>query len=118
MTTILLDEPIRYTSTGISDDLTGGADTLVGVRSVWPEQTARTFESERDSFEALLPTLMTTHAGQHVVIQNGIVVDQDVSRQRLLKRFFGVVHGNDPVYIGFVGPQRAVRVPTPFFRRP
>jgi len=118
MTTILLGEPIRYTSTGISNDLTGRVDTRVGVRSVWPEQTVRTFESERDAFETLLPTLMITHAGQHVVIQNGIVVDQDISRQRLLRRFFGRVHGDDPVYVGFVGSQRAVRIPTPFFHRP
>lgn len=75
-------------------------------------------ERERDAFDALLPMLRITHPGQHVVIQNGVVVDQDVSRQRLLRRFFGVVRGGEPVYIGFVGPQRAVRVPTPFFRRP
>jgi hypothetical protein len=92
-------------------------DTDQGVSSVWPEP-GRTFESERDAFRALLPTLKGTHAGQHVAIQNGVVVDQDPSRRTLLRRFFGGARGNDAVYIGFVGPQRAVRVPTPFFRRP
>ena len=94
-------------------------DTLTPAVVVWPEKIPRTFESERDAFEALLPTLKITHSGHHVAIQNGAVVDQDISRQRLLRRFFGrAERAGEPVYIGFVGPQRSVRIPTPFFRRP
>lgn len=92
-------------------------DTLTTALSVWPEQTARTFENERDAFRALLATLQVTHPGEHVVIQNGAVADHDVSRPRLLRRFFGQDR-QEPVYIGFVGPRRVARVPTPLFRRP
>lgn len=83
----------------------------------WPEATdpPSTFEHERAAFFVLLPNL-AEYVGRFVAIHRAQVVDADVSQRGLAQRFFAK-HGNVPVYIGFVGRRRPVRVPTPIIRR-
>jgi len=74
------------------------------------------FLREKCAFIGLLPSLVATHLGQYVAVHDGKVVDADPSQRALVGRFFERFGDEASVYIGFVGPPPAVRVPTPFFR--
>jgi hypothetical protein len=87
----------------------------VVFRSVYPS-AARTHDDEKQAFLSMLPMLRARHPGKHVIIENGLVADADESRRALVRRFFSQPRYL-PVYIGFVGPQRPVRIPTPRIQR-
>jgi hypothetical protein len=77
---------------------------------------ARTYADEKDAFRALRLMLQSRYPGEYVAVANGEVYGHDPSRWKLAQRFFGE-RRQGPVYIGFVGQQQVIRVPTPFIRR-
>ena len=78
--------------------------------------TPRTFLDERSAFLSLLPALRSRYPGQYVAVANGDVVVHGISRRDVTRRFFA--GGKGPVYIGPVGPRKAVRQASPFRSRP
>lgn len=74
------------------------------------------FEREQAAFELLRPTL-ERYRGQFVAIHNGQLRDFDLSRNALVRRFFRAHGEGASLYVGYIGSQPAVRVPTPLFRR-
>ncbi len=65
------------------------------------------FRLEEAAFVSMLPALRAKYDGRFVAVHNGVVVDSDVSRVELIRRFFNEF-GDTHVYIGFVGPQEPV----------
>ena len=119
MTTILLLEPIRHTSTGLSDNMTQRVDTFVGTPDTYPPiqpKAHRDYDDEKEAFLALQSMLQSRCPGEYVAIFNGTVYGHDRSHLRLVQRFFAE-KGQGPVYVGFVGPRPVLRIPTPIIRR-
>lgn len=81
-----------------------------------PPKVTRTYDDEKEAFASLRLVLQSRYPGEYVAIANGEVYGHDRSRLKLAQRFFAE-RGRGPVYIGFVGPQQVLRVPTPFIRR-
>ena len=81
-----------------------------------PAQATRTYDDEKEAFVSLRMMLQSRYSGEYVAIAHGEVYGHDRSRLRLAQRFFSE-RGQGPVYIGFVGRQQVLRVPTPFIRR-
>lgn len=120
---LVMNEPMRFASRGDTHVVLPRpyrADTFTTVSSSYPSAAPMTAPSsyaiEREAFRAMEPMLMARHAGEFVAIKGGQVVDHDRSRRALARRFFGA-HGNVPVCIAFVGPQRVLRQATPFRAR-
>ncbi|MBI4246342.1 MAG: hypothetical protein HY614_04050 [Candidatus Rokubacteria bacterium] len=116
--TVITNDPIQTESSGVSA-LRFKADTFVVTRSVFPEpplQAARGFADEKETFLSMLPLLHSRYAGEYVAVARGGIVDHDLSRLRLTRRFFSRFT-DTPVYIGLVGARDVARVPTPFIRR-
>lgn len=70
-------------------------------------------KGDRDyqAFLQLLPALLKTHAGQHVAIHDGKVVDCDIDDIALIKRVHAKV-GYVPIHVGLVvEPQPVARIP-------
>lgn len=65
------------------------------------------FRQEKAAFDALFPTLAPQFDGRFVAVHDGIVVDADVSREVLVRRFFEQF-GDVSVYIGYVGERRPI----------
>lgn len=120
MTTRILNEPIRRADNTLRGLLQFRADTITSCHaSTFPESrsiTVRTYDDEKEAFQSLRMMLESRHPGEYVAIKQGAVVDHDRSRLKLVQRFFGE-GGEGPVYVGFVGPQQVIRVPTPVIRR-
>ncbi len=96
------------------------ADQL-GINSAYPapreaEPGRRSFEDERETFNALLPVLWARYPGQYVAIYGGNIIGAGISRHDVTRRFFEE-HKSGPVYIGFVGPRRVIRQSSPFRSR-
>jgi len=70
------------------------------------------FEKEHAAFLELMPLLLPNYGGQFVAVHNSSVVDSDVSRAELVKRFFS--KRDVPVYIGYVGRTPVAYQVTPF----
>lgn len=71
------------------------------------------FEREHAAFNNLLPVLTARYGGRFVAIHKGSVVDSDISRGELVRRFFARF-GDVPVYIGYVGKPAVAYQVTPF----
>ena len=82
-----------------------------------PADDRTPFEREKAAFLATLPEL-GRYREHFVAMHNGRVVDSDVSRNVLVRRFFREHGEGASLYIGFVGVRPAVRVPTSFVSRP
>jgi hypothetical protein len=68
-------------------------------------------EREYTAFLRLLPELLKTHAGQHVAIHEGQVVDCGTDDIALIKRVHTRV-GYVPIHVGLVvEPQPVIRIP-------
>jgi hypothetical protein len=126
MTTTLLNWRPQSTSTDLPDTTMNRADTFTLTHAdtftlthVFPEiqsSAQRYYDDEKKAFSLMLPLLHARYSGEHVIIEHGVIADHDKSRRTLITRFFNQPR-HDPLYIGFVGPRRTVRVPTPRFRR-
>ncbi len=70
------------------------------------------WQREYQAFLRLKAPLLTTHAGQYVVVHDGAVVDSGPDDVALALRFFSQ-HGNVTVHIGLVtdGPEAVARIP-------
>lgn len=76
------------------------------------------FESEKSAFKRMYDELSKddSYMGKYVVVIGGKVVDSDSDKIRLAERTYDK-YGYLPIYIGYVGPQRFVEVPSPEARR-
>lgn len=122
MTIITTNEPsVAAVSTDMST-LERRADTFITWNVVYQYATAppspRTFLDEKQAFSSLLPMLYSRHSGQWVAISNAQVVAHGEDRKGVTRRFFAGGRTRGPVYIGFVGPTRALQQATPFRARP
>lgn len=82
---------------------TGAVIALGGFSpEVEVDNTDALFRQEKAAFTSLLPTLLPRYEGQFVAIHGGRVVDSDVSRVSLTRRFFKRF-SDTSVYIGYVG---------------
>lgn len=118
MTVHILNETIQSIEVRNTPQLSG-ADTFTDYRSFFPQScvsAARTYGDEKEAFRSLRMMLHSRYPGEYVAISGGAVYGHDRSRLRLAQRFFAE-RRQGPVYIGLVGPQRPLRVPTPFIRR-
>lgn len=119
MTTVVMNEPIRSDRTAVDSRsfiaaLIAVPAAPVPARYLTAFRT-RSFADEKAAFEALLPALLIEHPGEHVAISQGRVVQHGTSRREVIRRFFATATG--PVYVGYVGPSRAVRQLSPFRTR-
>lgn len=72
------------------------------------------FRQERAAFIEMLPILANQYGERFVAVHGGVVVDADVSRAALVRRFFERF-GDVPVYIGYMGQQAQIAYQvTPF----
>ena len=76
-------------------------------------QEIEEFDREHEAFVRLSPIVQTQHRGRFVAIHAGRIVDSDVNRQDLVKRFFER-NGNVSVYIGYIGESPVAYQVTPF----
>jgi hypothetical protein len=79
-----------------------------------PALNSSKWEEEQRAFLELRPTLLQSHAGKHVAVHDGKVVDFDEDRIALALRAYAKF-GYMPIYIGSVsGSARpTVRLPGP-----
>jgi hypothetical protein len=82
-----------------------------------PADDLTPFERERAAFFLKLRELMTTHAGEYVVISGGQVAAHGTSENETARRFFHDHPDAADVYIGFVGEQRPAYQIRPASRR-
>jgi hypothetical protein len=119
MTVHVLNETIQSIEVRNTPQLPG-VDTFTDYRSFFLPQSlptgARTYDDEKEAFRSLRMMLHSRYPGEYVAIAGGTLYGHDRSRLRLAQRFFNE-RGQGPVYIGFVGLQQVIRVPTPFIRR-
>ena len=80
-----------------------------------PADPPSSYESEREAFNQMLPNL-GQYSGQFVAIHRGEIAGNDRSQHELAQKFFAD-HPGAAVYIGFVGPRRVLKIPTPLIRR-
>jgi len=78
------------------------------------ENPEMAWERERRAYSQLLPSLLTTHAGQYVAVHGGTVVASGSDRVGVALDAYRRV-GYVPLYVGLVGegPRRGVRIPSP-----
>ncbi len=88
-------------------------DVSVTLKQQRERQEIEAFEREHTAFLTLLPDLESKFRGLFVAVHRGSVVDSDVSRDNLVKRFFARF-GDVPVYIGYVGQSAVAYQVTPF----
>ena len=122
--TTTTNEPISKGNTGLLG-FERKADTFL-LRTFWDQYAvsleaallspARTFADERETFRSALPMLFARHAGEWVAISGGQVVEHDLDRKAVTRRFFQN-RTRGPVYIGFVGSSPTIRQATPFRAR-
>ncbi len=91
--------PVNLFSTGVGGQLPFLTTVASGVIENDPELE---FQGEKTAFEAQLPMLKGTLAGQFVAIHNGLVVKTGSSEAEVVRRFFESF-GDTHVYIGYVG---------------
>lgn len=118
MTVELLNWPIEFNVIQLTYDHEFDTDTVViaSANAGGTRRPIRTVDDEKRAFLLMLPSLEASHAGKHVIIENGIVADVDDSRRELVRRFFSQPRPG-PIYIGFVGTRPPViKAPTPFIR--
>lgn len=72
------------------------------------------FEEERSAFEGMLDRLrkQEKYVGKYVAVLHGRVIDSDVNKRKLVGRVYER-SGYVPLFVGFVGRQRTVEVPSP-----
>jgi hypothetical protein len=120
MTVEILNSTVAEVELGAFAYVSFTADTVspAFLRVVYPQEPAipGSFEDEKAAFTSRLPTLQIQYPGEFVAIYRGTVVEHDKMRSVVTRRFFDRF-GDVPVYIGFVGPKRVTRIPTPFVRR-
>lgn len=85
--------------------------TIFGSPRKRPEIEA--FEHEYAAFMALPPNLVSRYSGRFVAVHHGSVVDSDLSRDNLVRRFF-TRFGDASVYIDYVGQPVVAYQVTPF----
>jgi hypothetical protein len=80
--------------------------------TISPASANGKWQREYEAFARLKPQLLTSHAGQYVVIHDGEVVASGDDEVALALQFFAQ-HGNVPVHIGLVTPhpEPVARIP-------
>jgi hypothetical protein len=72
------------------------------------------FEEEKSAFEKIRDSLAKdeSYRGKYVAIMQGKVIDSDPDKVKLVERIYKK-QGYVPLFIGFVGHQKPVEVPSP-----
>ena len=87
----------------------------VGIRDSYMAQREQALRTIAE-FERVKGQLASQYAGRYVAFMEGQVVNSDVDRATLARRFYER-HGNVSVCIARVGENReTIRITTPFFR--
>ena len=65
-------------------------------------------DSERESFEAMLPSLLKDpkYKGKHVVVIKGEIVDSDLDQKALAMRVYSKFGYHTPLYVGRVSKEK------------
>jgi hypothetical protein len=70
------------------------------------------FAQERHAFRRLLPSLVESYSDTFVAIHESEVIDSDIDDALLASRVYKKI-GYIPIYVGYVGEERVLRVPSP-----
>ncbi len=81
-------------------------------RSLLDLEIMEAFERERKAFKRMLPHLKRRYAGMYVAIKDGEVVSVACSKEEAAAKAYERF-GYTLIYVGYVGEERIVKLPTP-----